>query len=359
MDTKRLKVDLQSFGVKIENLKERVRNFGAGPASNITFSINEIPINAPVTDFLTKTSPYEIKKESNEFKLFKSDKYVADVQLPPLPNFYNEKTDEGVPYHKIALFHGCDCIATTVFQTCDFWREGLQCKFCAIEFSLKNDATIPVKSPENLAEVALYAKVHDKVSFFTMTTGVSRNPEKLLKHLCKCIHEIKTKSGLGVHIQISPMGSLKGIKELYDAGADTIGIHIESFDKNVRNNLLPGKNKIDIETYKLFWKEAVNVFGKNQVSSFIVTGLGESINSVLEGSEMLCEIGVYPYIVPLHPVPQTPLEHKRSLDPETQIRIYEEASRFLKKYGLSWKKSLAGCVRCRSCSAISEFEDIT
>src|SRR4030067_866728 len=100
MDIKKLKVDLQSFGVKIEDLRERVRATGAGPASNITFSINDVPINAPVTDFLTETSPYKIKRDVNEFKLFKSNKYVADVEFPPIPKFYNKKTAKGIPYHK-------------------------------------------------------------------------------------------------------------------------------------------------------------------------------------------------------------------------------------------------------------------
>ncbi|OGL47274.1 MAG: hypothetical protein A2W05_11290 [Candidatus Schekmanbacteria bacterium RBG_16_38_10] len=357
MDIKRLKVDLQFYGVKIDSLKERVRATGAGPASNITFSIKDIPINAPVAEFLIKSTPYEIKNDFDVFRLFKSNEYITEIIFPKIPDFYNQKTEKGIPYYKIALFHGCDCIATTVFQNCNLWRDGSQCKFCAIEFSLKNDATVPVKSPEDLAEVAAYAKENDGISYFTLTTGSLKNPDNLLKHLCNCIKSIKTKAGIPVHIQISPTIDLKGIKELHNAGADTIGIHIESFDKKVRNDLLPGKNKIDIKTYILFWKEAVKIFGKNQVSSFIVTGLGESKDSVIEGSEMLCELGVYPNIVPLHPVPQTPLAFKRSLEPEKQIELYEKVSFFLNKYNLSWKNSLAGCVRCRSCSAISEFEN--
>ena len=39
MDTKRLKVELQSFGVKTEDLKERVRSSGAGPVSNIIVAV--------------------------------------------------------------------------------------------------------------------------------------------------------------------------------------------------------------------------------------------------------------------------------------------------------------------------------
>lgn len=356
MDTKKLKVDLQFYGVKIDSLKERIRATGAGPASNVTFSIGEVPINAPVTEFLTESSPYEIKKDFKIYKLFRSDEYIADILFPKTPNFYNQKTAKGIPYHKIALFHGCNCIATTVFQKCDLWRDGSQCRFCAIEFSLENDSTVPVKSPEELAEVAWYAKLYDNARFFTLTTGSSKNPEGLIKHLCNCIKSIKSKSGIPVHIQVSPNGNIKSIRDLYDAGADTIGIHIESFDKKVRSELLPGKNRIDIDTYILFWKEAVSIFGKNQVSSFIVTGLGESMSSIIEGSHLLCELGVYPYIVPLHPVPKTHLELKRSLSPDKQIEIYETVSSFLRNNDLSWKKSIAGCVRCRSCSGLPEFE---
>jgi putative N-acetyltransferase (TIGR04045 family) len=44
-------------------------------------------------------------------------------------------------------------------------------------------------------------------------------------------------------------------------------------------------------------------------------------------------------------------------DPEEMKRIYEEVASILKRKGLSASQSLAGCVHCGACSALSHFEE--
>ena len=39
------------------------------------------------------------------------------------------------------------------------------------------------------------------------------------------------------------------------------------------------------------------------------------------------------------------------------MRLYEEFSMILKEGVLLWKRSKAGCVRCRACSALDVFEN--
>ncbi len=55
--------------------------------------------------------------------------------------------------------------------------------------------------------------------------------------------------------------------------------------------------------YRKSWQEAVRIFGPNQVSSFILAGLGENPENVLWGSDLLADMGVYPFVVPLRPIP--------------------------------------------------------
>ena len=146
------------------------------------------------------------------------------------------------------------------------------------------------------------------------------------------------------------------IDNLKNAGADTIGIHIETFDHNVLRRVAPSKAGHDLEFFTKPWRHAVSVFGKNQVSSFVIAGLGEDITSIITVAEMLCDIGVFPYLLPFRPIPGTPLENSRPPAPETMLHLYEEVSALLKKYGLSSAASKAGCVRCGACSSISLFE---
>jgi biotin synthase-related radical SAM superfamily protein len=101
------------------------------------------------------------------------------------------------------------------------------------------------------------------------------------------------------------------------------------------------------------------LFGKNQVSSFIILGLGEKPQSAIEGVKLLCDMGVYSFIVPLRPIPGTPLGMTPPPKSDYMISIYEQAAVILKESGLSWKNSKAGCVRCGACSGLPDFEDET
>ena len=57
---------------------------------------------------------------------------------------------------------------------------------------------------------------------------------------------------------------------------DSVGIHVESFDIDVLSKVAPCKARIGQAEYVRAWKKAVEIFGPNQVSSFLIVGLGES-----------------------------------------------------------------------------------
>jgi radical SAM protein (TIGR04043 family) len=155
-----------------------------------------------------------------------------------------------------------------------------------------------------------------------------------------------------------PPADLTLLEMLKQAGADTVGIHIESFDSAVLEDIAPFKAELGLPTYLSVWKEAVRVFGKNQVSSFIIAGLGEEFKSVLDGASLLCEIGVYPFIVPLRPIPGTRFDDHTPPHPDSIIALYRSVADLLLHSGLSWRQSKAGCVRCGACSGLPDFEYI-
>ncbi len=137
---------------------------------------------------------------------------------------------------------------------------------------------------------------------------------------------------------------------------DTIGLHIESFDREVLARLAPAKAAIGRSRYVKAWKEAVELFGPNQVSSFLIVGLGEEQDSIIQGSERLADLGVFPFVVPLRPIPGSAMEKAVPPDHGIITEIYEKVAEILSRKGLSSKKSLAGCVRCGACSALPFYE---
>lgn len=255
---------------------------------------------------------------------------------------------------KVALMHGTDCLATTVCQKCTYWITGDNCKFCGIELSLKSGATIPVKTPTQFLE-AVEAAVEEQVcSHITLTTGTTESPDRGSRLLAETVGEVKAHQNVPIHVQVEPPEGDKYLDMLAEAGADTIGIHAESFDQRVLKEVCPGKARTNLNRYFEAWKRSIELFGENQVSSYIIAGLGESDESILTGAEELTRIGAIPYLVPLRPIVGTAFENKRPPSPSRMLPLYEKVAEILKTYGADPSENKAGCVRCGSCSAIKE-----
>lgn len=189
-----------------------------------------------------------------------------------------------------------------------------------------------------------------------LTTGRAAIPGEEIDHLARCAIAVKKVSGLPIQAQFLPPPGLDGLDRLKEAGVDSVGIHVESFDFDVLSKVAPCKAKIGQAEYVRTWKKAVELFGSNQVSSFLIVGLGESEKSIIMGAEFLADLGVYPFIVPFRPIPGSMMEAVRPPDPQKMSRIYEAVAEPLKRKGLTLARQKAGCVRCGACSAMGFFE---
>ncbi len=354
--TRHLSVALQSRGIRIESAVER-RKGGAGPAEGITIILNGRALTVPAAGSFVAQSPYSLRSSAGEHQLYLNGKPLCKVTTPPPPRFYGLSTDEGIPYSSIGLMHGDRCLGSTVFQNCIYWNSPRRCAFCGIELSLRNSATVQTKTPVQLLEVAMAASRLDGIEHVTLTSGVLTDESEEITHLALCCSAIKSQTALPVHVQIMPPKRPGLLELLKESGADTVGIHIESFDQAILARVAPCKAGIEMSRFIRSWKSAVEIFGTNQVSSFLIAGLGESPGSMIEGAALLCDLGVYPFIVPLRPIPGTLLESHAPPSPEVMLDIYQQASALLQRSGLSWRESKAGCVRCGACSGLPDFED--
>jgi len=349
-------VELQSRGVRVpRDLPGKTG--GAGPSEGSVLIINGTYTNVPTQSWFVRSSPYSIQKSGSTLTLMRDGVPECDVFVAPRPRYYDLKTEAGVPLDKIALIHGQNCLASTVYQDCAYRNTDLQCKFCGIGISLATGSTILEKSPEDMGFAAKKARLLDHAEHVTLTTGSYPDEQRGADHLAACIRRIKEEAGLPVHVQVCPPGAMNVLDRLKDAGADTLGVHIETFNSDVLHEYAPCKAHFGRDRYISCWEYAVKVFGKNQVSSFLIAGMGEEPEDIIAGAELLCRIGVYPYLLPLRPVPGTAMEKWKPPDPQLMTVLYKELSSLLKKHGLSSQKCRAGCVRCGACSALHLFED--
>ncbi len=356
IDDRLLKVELQSLGVRVNDLHLSVRQGGAGPAEGAVILFDGHHVSIPLRSPFVVRSPYYLEKQSGRYLLVRDRERIKEIWLPKTPGFYSKHTREGIPYYQIALLHGEDCLGSTVVQTCLYQDEGRGCKFCGISESLNSKKTIARKTPSHLAEVAEAAK-SEGVRHAVLTSGCWGDDSSVIYYLADCTRAIKQRTGLKVQAQFNPPANLDLLSVLKEAGVDTVGINIESFEPSVLKEVSPHKARVGQEGYRRCWQEAVRIFGRNQVISFLIAGLGESSQSLIRGCEQLAELGVYPHIVPLRPIPGTEMAGRKPPAPARMEQIYERAAYVLKTAGLSWRMIAAGCGRCPACSALAEFED--
>jgi radical SAM protein (TIGR04043 family) len=271
------------------------------------------------------------------------------------PRFYDLTTADGVPYEHIARLHGADVLATTVVQTCIRYAESDRCRFCTIEESLRSGATVAAKTPAQLAEVAEAAVRLDGVKQMVMTTGTTTGPDRGARALVRSVRAVlEAVPGLPIQVQCEPPGDLAWISALYEAGATAIGIHVEALDDAVRRRWMPGKSTVPMTEYEAAWDEAVRVFGRNRVSTYLLVGLGENPDELIEGAGRLIDRGVYPFVVPFRPMSGTLAARDGAKGPSAHALKYvtEGVAAKLRAAGMSGADQKAGCAACGACSVL-------
>ncbi|MEA2228348.1 MAG: hypothetical protein QOF04_1978, partial [Solirubrobacteraceae bacterium] len=113
------------------------------------------------------------------------------------------------------------------------------------------------------------------------------------------------------------------------------------------------------EGYFRTWERAVEVFGRGAVTTYVLLGMGERPELIEEGCRRATEMGVYPFVVPLRPVPGTLMADAEPPDPDYVASIYRSVSAMIEEAGLDHTAAKAGCARCQACSGLSAWERLT
>ncbi len=357
-----LKIRLLTQGATLPENEWPGRRGGAGPVGGRYFLLPNgracgVPVRTGESARIYNSAPLE-PTDRKDVWLYDG---AVELRMIPRPRFYDLETKEGVPYHKIALLHGESTLATTVFQACRYWSHGTQCKFCTIPMSAHSGDSILEKAPEQISEVVEAAEKEGVISDVLLTTGTPETPDMGAERLVRIIESIRKVSKVPIGVQFEPPSDELMIKRVADAGASAVGIHIESADESVREEMCPGKHQYGpLDLYKRSWQYALDLFGRGNVSTFILHGLGESLEKTLAITDELAEVGVLPVVAPVRPAKGSQLSDyvptyvghlDRSLD------FYKEVGRILFRHGLDPSRTAAGCHRCGGCTPDQEAYD--
>lgn len=283
-------------------------------------------------------------------------------------------------WHSTELFdviqlHGKGSLATAISNSCIYWKTGEGCKFCIIGVGEKTveheseELARAIHRIEDDSELRASYDIEDKYDTnlsgpelekrkkyiaptdVNINSGTLRNSPKVYQ---KAISSIRRVSRLPIGIQICPTKK-DDIEDLYSAGATEVSFNLEVYDEKVRKQVIPGKAKDNsLNDYLRAMREAVGVFGENQVESWILIGLEPKMKTI-EGIRAIAETGAIPLPKPFRPLYGSAYEEKEPPILEEVIEIYKAWSEIIREYGLDPLQTKAGCGRCNGCFPIREL----
>jgi radical SAM protein (TIGR04043 family) len=361
MPTAQLINELQSCGVRLVDPKagHESRRGGAGPSDHKAITIDGMTVMVPVHTAPAFESPYVVEKPDalGRSAITRDGVSLGAVSFPMRPRFYDRTTADGIPYWKIAVLHSRDVLATTVLQSCIRYQSRTKtCQFCAIGQSLAAGRTIERKTPEQLAEVAKAAVELDGVKHMVMTTGTPPGRDRGAAILAASASAVKAAVDLPIQAQCEPPDDDVWFARMRDAGVDALGMHLEAVTDEVRAQIMPGKAQVPLARYFEAFDAAVEVFGRGQVSTYILAGLGDPKEAILSTCERLIAQGVYPFVVPFVPISGTPLESHAPPQSAFMHDILAPLAAMLRAGNLQATAIKAGCGKCGACSALSTYE---
>jgi radical SAM protein (TIGR04043 family) len=301
-------------------------------------------------------SPYCLVKVSpGKFAIREDDVQYSDVTLIPRPAFYSKMTSGNTPMSKVAVIVGPGHLRSVASQRCVYQQSGQACKFCAVQYWWN---AISIKQSAQIAETVEAGFEEGVVKHISLTTATLDSRDRGLANLVETARLIHDRASIPLMIEFEPLVDYALLKflllEAKQAGVTTVSINIECYDPGLRQDIMPAKGKIPIEEYIKNWEICLDVFGKNEVFTVAIAGIGEKDQSLLEGVEMASSTGVMTFLVPHSPAIGAVYEDMRPPGAERMLALYEKAAGIYQRHGLDICACTAGCVRGGGFSAIAD-----
>jgi biotin synthase-related radical SAM superfamily protein len=144
------------------------------------------------------------------------------------------------------------------------------------------------------------------------------------------------------------------LREAKQAGVTTASCNIECFDEELRPRIMPAKGRVPVAMYFATWRKCLEVFGKNEVFTVAIAGIGESDESMMRGIESAASRGVMTFLVPHSPAIGAAFEDMAAPSADRMLALYEKAADIYQKHELDINASRAGCVHGGGFSALKD-----
>jgi len=231
------------------------------------------------------------------------------------------------------------------------------CKFCNSP-RLSHDVIKNLTDDKIISLIEEASKTDDFESV-AFTSAVTHSPSMTAQRMAELVRRTRKllpKVPIGVEPYIEHPRDVDALRE---AGADEIKLNIESFDPEIFEKVCPDR---DYGAILHSINHAGRVFGRNRVCSNIIFGLGETDESILEGTRVLANMGAVATLRALrrseyniHAL-ENALGRLEPVTPDRMLRLAKEQKKILKEYELSPLKFKTMCHACLSCDIVPFYD---
>ncbi|MBO4302178.1 radical SAM protein [Methanosarcinaceae archaeon] len=253
----------------------------------------------------------------------------------------------------VAVFYGKDLIATGVLERPPAHCPGqaylniserciFNCRYCSVP-----KLAGKVKSKEEILEIVQEAWENGPVEAISITSGVAVSPEDELEKVLAVLPDL-LKYGVPVGVSIYPTADSS--ERLKKAGVSEVKYNLESPDREIFGKVCP---ELSYDEIMASLKEAVTYFGKGNVYTNMIAGLGETDEAFEERLEELAQIGV---MTDIRPVSVNPLRRGECFmekpSAERLLKLFGIQERICLKYGLRPDRAKTLCAKCGGCDLV-------
>jgi len=134
------------------------------------------------------------------------------------------------------------------------------------------------------------------------------NYPSVVQDIAALARRIRESSKISISVSCQPL-SRRDLERLADAGVQRIGIPLDAVTEEIFNKVkgaeIGGPYRWNGHFKAL--KEAVEVFGKGNVTTHLIAGLGETEEEFVKMIQLCVDLGVYPALFAFTPIPGTVL----------------------------------------------------
>lgn len=213
------------------------------------------------------------------------------------------------------------------------------CQFCPVPKMQGG-----IKDSAKVLQMVAEAHATGELKAISLTSGVAVSPKKEVQRAVDIIKQLTREYDLPIGVSVYP--TTGSSEELYSAGACEVKYNVETMDPKLFRRFCP-----DLSLYTVLdaLDIAVNIFGRNRVSSNFIIGLGENDETVRKGIKHLTDRCIIPILRPISPHPLRKEVKINRPDSERLLKLGSMLKDMLDRQSLCVDESRTMCLFCTGC----------